>query len=536
MKTFLVYQFELQPRPGETSRECLAAARDEVAEWVRRQCRYAGVDHLSLAFDGTTEEVAGQQLVSDEREAGTHRLTSLRWDSPDPSEPMKTWRLTATLACDAQAVVVVLELAAFRSTFAVRPLAYNLDDSHPLAKVPGLRDQLLRGREARIGGQPLPTRARRLYKSHVDPFVRDVLFHPGRVLPVILLNFDTPLRLDDAKLQDIQQEVLTLAHIAALHDGPAVERFTKQVGPDLTCRGVPFRLYWPGCTRDGPTEDHFWQSFETLQKNLQKTRLGHMVVTMLAPVTAEQYRPGPILRAAHAALDERRRADAATAQHFREAQESIGTLTAELERTEDENRLLREEAEDTRRRLAELETDFRAYLESTARWEARDVADTPALAADSGRQFANVAEALRAAAVEFADILTVWEEAEESATQSPFAMPAKIIQALRAVAEVGRAYFLARDGGLPLGPLDRAFLRRVPFKYTGFESQTTLSLFGAERVFHHRGQSRQMQRHLTLGGGTTNNCLQIYFEFDDTTRRVLIGYCGRHLNYARQRT
>jgi len=37
-------------------------------------------------------------------------------------------------------------------------------------------------------------------------------------------------------------------------------------------------------------------------------------------------------------------------------------------------------------------------------------------------------------------------------------------------------------------------------------------------------------------GGQTNNCLQIYFEFDHESERVLIGYCGRHLPYAGQRT
>ncbi len=101
---------------------------------------------------------------------------------------------------------------------------------------------------------------------------------------------------------------------------------------------------------------------------------------------------------------------------------------------------------------------------------------------------------------------------------------------------MGRAYFQAKDGGPPLGPVERAFACRVPFKYTGFESHTTLSMYGDERVFHHGEQSRQMQRHLTLGGGDTNNCLQIYFDFDDASQRVLIGYCGRHLPYHRQRT
>jgi hypothetical protein len=45
-----------------------------------------------------------------------------------------------------------------------------------------------------------------------------------------------------------------------------------------------------------------------------------------------------------------------------------------------------------------------------------------------------------------------------------------------------------------------------------------------------------MQRPLTLGGGDTNNCLQIYFDFDDASQHVLIGYCERHLPYYRQRT
>jgi hypothetical protein len=45
-----------------------------------------------------------------------------------------------------------------------------------------------------------------------------------------------------------------------------------------------------------------------------------------------------------------------------------------------------------------------------------------------------------------------------------------------------------------------------------------------------------MQRHLTLGGGGTNSCLSIYFEFDDANQRVVIGYRGRHLPYSNQRT
>lgn len=56
-------------------------------------------------------------------------------------------------------------------------------------------------------------------------------------------------------------------------------------------------------------------------------------------------------------------------------------------------------------------------------------------------------------------------------------------------------------------------------------------MYGAERTFVHRGRKLVMQRHLTLGGGDRQNCLQIYFDVDESRQRFVIGYCGMHLRY-----
>jgi hypothetical protein len=212
--------------------------------------------------------------------------------------------------------------------------------------------------------------------------------------------------------------------------------------------------------------------------------------------------------------------------------------SAELERVWAENDRLMVEGEAARQRIAELEAELST---SQTNWallrqgqpQGSEPANAPAADEPSVE---SVTAALRAAEETFGGILTVWEDAWRSAAQSRFSSPDKVFQALRAIAEVGRAYFGAQQGGSPLGPVEHAFANRVPFKYTAFESRTTVSFYGSERVFHHHQESRQMQRHLTLGGGTTNNCLQIYFEFDERARRVLIGYCGRHLRFSRQRT
>ena len=139
-----------------------------------------------------------------------------------------------------------------------------------------------------------------------------------------------------------------------------------------------------------------------------------------------------------------------------------------------------------------------------------------------------VLEALRFASERYADVLEVWDDAWSSAKKSLFPGPTRVMQALQAIAEVGRAYFAALPEGQSMGPLEQAFRAKIPFKYAPCESQMTMAMHGQERVF----QGREIQRHLTLGGG--GNCVQIYFEFDESRQRVIIAYCGQHLCHYRQ--
>ncbi len=215
-------------------------------------------------------------------------------------------------------------------------------------------------------------------------------------------------------------------------------------------------------------------------------------------------------------------------------------LAANWQQAEDDNQRLRERLQAAEQRIEVLEDDVRLAHENMIwAWQAQNdpAPAPPEPAADpADGEIDSVTAALHVAAAEYPDVLCVWEDALRSAADSRFASPAQVLRALRAISEVGRLYFKALDGGPPLGPVDRALSAHVPFKYAGFESPTTLRLFGSERVFHDGQRSQQMQRHLTLGGGQTNHCLQIYFDFDDASRRVLIGYCGRHLPYCRQRS
>jgi hypothetical protein len=425
-----------------------------------------------------------------------------------------------------------------------------------------------------------------------------LLLGPGKEvtnIPLVELGLgkeldDVPPESAENVLQSRQAQLIGLAWVVGLHDQATASRLAELLGSERACEGDTMRLYWPGFTRDSIPDAH---PFHRASSASHARTLFQELYMTLASLSGSVYREGAVIRAARAALareriSERRAATtaierlAATETDLRQARQAreefrrerdealrqlaalrreleevrtqlaafqeaddrppqreqeIAEFEAELERVWDENARLRAEVEAARRQINELEIELSNARENLVQlWEAQSApADIPAPAAGE-RDFTDVIEALRAAAVEFNDVLVIWESALRSAEESLFASPSQVFRALRAIAEVGRDYFSARAGGPPLGPMEQAFRNKVPFKYTSFESQTTLGLFGADRVFRHGEQSRQMQRHLTLGGGQTNNCLQIYFEFDDANRRVLIGYCGRHLPFHRQRT
>ncbi len=123
-------------------------------------------------------------------------------------------------------------------------------------------------------------------------------------------------------------------------------------------------------------------------------------------------------------------------------------LAAELERAWDAYHRIQVELEAGRKRMADLEAHLCAAKENLVRLWQIPADMTPAIPVDE-MSFVTVVAALSAAATEFADILTVWEDAVRSAEQSLFAIPDQVYRALLAIVEVGRDYFSARCRGGP---------------------------------------------------------------------------------------
>jgi hypothetical protein len=211
----------------------------------------------------------------------------------------------------------------------------------------------------------------------------------------------------------------------------------------------------------------------------------------------------------------------------------------EIDRAWSENDRNLVQLEDARREIASMQAELKTARENlellalTPKVPNRESPSTVSAIAESPVPD-SAFDALQLASDRYGEMLDIWDYAWTSARESNFSGPSRVLEALQAIAEVGRRYFAALQEGQSLGPLEKLFRDRIPFKYASGESEMTMAMYGHERIFHCRGRKREIQRHLTLGGG--RNCIQIYFDFDETSGKVVIAYCGRHLPHYRQST
>ncbi|WP_373546445.1 hypothetical protein [Chamaesiphon sp.] len=128
-----------------------------------------------------------------------------------------------------------------------------------------------------------------------------------------------------------------------------------------------------------------------------------------------------------------------------------------------------------------------------------------------------VSDALMLVAEKFT-ILNVWENAYTTASDVNGSSPKRVYTVLEILAKVGDRHFEeANNNGIVY------LLNEEGVRCSG-ESRSTMNEYGDERFFRHRGLSRQMKMHIKVG-----RQLRIYFYIDTENKKIIIGYCGRHL-------
>ncbi len=143
--------------------------------------------------------------------------------------------------------------------------------------------------------------------------------------------------------------------------------------------------------------------------------------------------------------------------------------------------------------------------------------------------FSGIHEVLSCAANLFDDVLEVWNIAYDSAKESQFIRRRDAYLTLQSLAWFGREYF-DRSGRLG-DDIVKILQRKYNLRCSG-ESETVQNntRLRQQRIFKNNGESKEMLYHLKLGGGRgADKTLRIYFNLNRNTKKVEIGWCGRHL-------
>jgi hypothetical protein len=403
---------------------------------------------------------------------------------------------------------------------------------------PSLVDRMLARFDCTVSGWPVRRAPASLSASDIASFCHDVLEHPDRSLPLVLLSCEHATEAPVCDPARVQDRLMSLANVYVL-DVPASKALSAQVRSVRSCYNGALRLYWPGFTRRSAPRAHPYYLAPSLRRHeASERRIEDQLFEQFAALAGSRFGVSPRVRSF-----KRREEHARRAALLQQTDEPPEAWMDYLDDTLEERDALREECVRLHTQVADLQAQVQALkhnfdLVAQASGRAREASrealrpDTQALEAGD---LDSVEAALRLAEERWGDWLYVWSSAWQAAERSHYDRPDKIIEALEAIADLSRSY--TQHAG-KVGPW-QAFFAQRGLKYTEHESETTMNLHGEERCFRDEGRQRVMEKHITIGQANAH-CVQIFFDVGDGMgsdgtggdARFDIGYCGPHLSYA----
>lgn len=385
--------------------------------------------------------------------------------------------------------------------------------------------QLLQSRAWSAGNTPAKTR-------HIDWHGADaarrflaVVRHKDRNLPVVAVSQHFGQLLVPTLADDLARDLCGLAIVANL-DWAASWEVTNAAGKEWSCFNGAVRLYWPIRGTRGSAFDHpVWTRARLIEaagtepaaagrirQQLRRRLLEISTYTFDEPVELQQVRD----EAARARFDvlvgeaNEKGNQAELAEHY-------FNESARLERDLGRER---ERADRLQEQVANLSQALK-YLPASPVF-ADEIAPEPAFAVNS------IEEAVLRAMEAYPNDLVFGGDVSEgvktvAANAGP---PDKIFEYLKTLAEMAQQ---RRSDGLGKDMI--AWLKEHGLKASA-ESQTVFNNATEmqKRTWDDgRGARQRFEKHLKPKDSTSpDQCVRIYFDYDEATEKVVVGWVGRH--------
>nr|ACY25455.1 protein of unknown function [uncultured microorganism] len=374
----------------------------------------------------------------------------------------------------------------------------------------GLVSDLVEKLECRRGGAPLQTRARRIKRTDVAQLVRGELTRADREVPLIAVSTDARRR----TIADPDALQARLAGIADVYrfDAEASRVLSELVEPKMSCYGGAVRIYQPGFSKADPAGRHpFW-----LRSDL--TRRLPEVLKEIVGQAGQMVVPNSAAVAYHLVRDQIREAELRALRQDAASRPSSEQVKS-LQRLVERERRYREDA------LAERDR-YRSLYEGAQRSLEQQQTEVERERTDELRVPETVAEAVQIAEARRGDHLSFLNSAFESAGESRYALPQRVLEALSALNRIGEELHC---GDVTVEQIVQTLNDRNV--ECSSESVDTMRRYDEARRFRDEtGQLIEMPLHIKLGAGRgQDKFLRIHFAWIEDYEQILVGHVGRHL-------
>lgn len=521
MRLVYALQFQIAAPSGVKGASVPEMLKKDVAAWIRDWYQYW--KKVDVSVPETSQFITPLQGHSIEVSYNNVAISnvihhSVTWKYPAEQDDRLIWESRCEWASIGEDTEFSFLLRIASREFVIAPPQFNVHR-------PRIIRAIVKKYNCSSGGIALSALPIHVRVEDLSSFL-EVLHSSHRRLPIVLFT-DEPFSgkpLADPTLA--QDKLVGLAHVYLL-DKWACFALTDKLGKLHSCFGGAIRVYWPGFTPSSHPYDHpvlMQTRIEGIQA--EGKRVSDVFLRQFAPASTIRFAYGPITRVAAAAVQAARQSEV---EALRKEAAKAGDYDQLMKLADEEVAEYKKHNTELIRRVEELENELATAKENiTALSIFREIEP---LATTSNAQaetvISSVSDAVKVAARRFVDTLIFQKSAFDSADDSPYSQPDKVLQALEAMDDVCRTRRDALRRKQSIGLLEEAFSSRG-FVYKAKCSSTSTGKWGEEYVTNYGGSRVSIEPHLALGKGGPDTCLRIHFFMDDDTGHFVVAHAGRH--------
>lgn len=436
------------------------------------------------------------------------------------TEPTKSGRFLTRiwLGIRAGRILLFLELRAGGDGVLVIPVETD-------ARWPLVLRQLLEKRTWNAGHTPAQTKPIHWQGEEGARRFMAVVRHKERNLPVVAVSHHVGQLLVPTLADDLARDLCGLAIVAVLDDAASWE-ITNTAGKEWSCFSGAIRMYWPMRGMGGSAFAHpLWTRERLIESagsgQAAAGRIRHQLRRRLLELSTYTFDDPVDLQLV--------RDEAARARFEASVTEAAekGNQAQLAEHYFDESVRLERELGRERERADRLQEQV-ASLSQALRYVPDGAGSPGEIAPERTFSVDSVQDAVARARAEFPqDLVFGGDVAEGIMTVGANAGPPdKIFEYLKTLAEMAQQ---RRSSGLGKDMI--SWLKEHGLKASA-ESQTVLNSAAEmqKRTWDDgRGTRRRFEKHLKPKDGTSpDQCVRIYFDYDEAIKKAVVGWVGRH--------